>query len=570
MKFARLLLSSLLLLGSCFAIDRNALTFTAYDLNIRIEPEQQRMGVRGRITLRNDSGAPQRVAVLQISSSLDWRSMQAGGKPLQLVSQPYTSDIDHTGNLSEAIVTLPQPAAPKATVDLDVGYEGTIPLDTTRLKRIGVPEDEAKHSDWDQISPSFAAVRGVGHVVWYPVAMDSASLSEGSSVFETIGQWKARQTATTMRVNLCTVTSGQAPTALMNERMIGGPSGSFGGIGDGQSTSCTEHVFNPLGVTVPSFDVGFFGYLDKPCLSIYYTRPHKSQADNYSALVDKVAPFMQNWFGQPRHPTKVVELPDAAAAPFESGTTLLTSFGPDTKLAEITLAHQIAHSMFISPRAWADEGVPHFAQALWREHASGRQAALDYMGLHRTALADAEKLTRSSNTTDLLKSLINSADEEFYRSKAMFVWWMLRDMIGDPALKRALSAYNPEDDKVAPYIERLVTAESKRDLSWFFEDWLYNDRGLPDLHVVSAYPRALGSGSFMTTVTVENLGNAGAEVPVTVNMQGGEVTQRLQIKHNASASIRIETPSAPLAIVVNDGSVPESDMANNTFRLQPK
>jgi hypothetical protein len=71
-------------------------------------------------------------------------------------------------------------------------------------------------------------------------------------------------------------------------------------------------------------------------------------------------------------------------------------------------------------------------------------------------------------------------------------------------------------------------------------------------------------------VTVENLGNAGAEVPVTVNMQGGEVTQRLQIKHNASASIRIETPSAPLAIVVNDGSVPESDMANNTFRLQPK
>jgi hypothetical protein len=564
MKFARLLLSSLLLLGSCFAIDRNALTFTAYDLNIRIEPEQQRMGVRGRITLRNDSGAPQRVAVLQISSSLDWRSLQAGGMPLQFVSQPYTSDIDHTGKLSEAIVTLPQPVAPKGTFNLEVGYEGTIPLDTTRLKRIGVPEDEAKHSDWDQISPSFTAVRGVGHVVWYPVAMDSTSLSEAGSVFETIAHWKARQTATTIRVSLCTVASGEAPITLMNERTIGVPAGSLGSIGDGQSTSCTEHLFNPVGVTVPSFDVGSFGYIDKPSVRIYYTRPHKSQAENYSALVDKVAPFMHNWFGQPRQATKVVELPDAAAAPFESGTTLLTSFAADTRLAEITLAHQIAHSMFISPRAWADEGVAHFAQALWREHSSGRQAALDYMGLHRTAL------TRSSNTTDPLKSLINSADEEFYRSKAMFVWWMLRDMIGDPALKRVIAAYNPEDDKSAPYIERLVAAASKRDLSWFFEDWVYNDRGLPDLRVVSAYPRALGSGSFMTTVTVENLGNAGAEVPVTVNMQDGEVTKRLQVGHNASASIRIETPSVPLDIVVNDGSVPESDTANNSFRLQPK
>jgi hypothetical protein len=570
MKFARLLLFSLLLLGSCFAIDRNAFTFTGYDLNIRIEPEQQRMGVRGRITLRNDSGAPQRLAVLQISSSLDWRSVQAGGKPLQFVSQPYTSDIDHTGNLSEAIVTLPQPVAPKGTFNLDVGYEGTIPLDTTRLKRIGVPEDEAKHSDWDQISPSFTAVRGVGHVVWYPVAMDSASLSEASSVFEAIGHWKARQTATTMRVSLCPVTSGEPPTALMNERIIAVPAGSLGSIGDGQSTNCTEHLFDPVGVTVPSFDVGFFGHLDKPSLRIYYTHPHKFEADNYSALVDKVAPFMQNWFGQPRRGTRVVELPDAAAAPFESGTTLLTSFSPDTKLAEITLAHQIAHSMFISPRAWADEGVAHFAQALWREHASGRQAALDYMGLHRTALADAEKLSTSSNTAGKVKSLINSADEEFYRSKAMFVWWMLRDMIGDAALKRVLAAYNPEDDKNAPYIERLVAAESKRDLSWFFEDWVYNDRGLPDLRVVSAYPRALGSGSFMTTVTVENLRNAGAEVPVTVNMQDGEVTKRLQVGRNASASIRIETPSAPLDIVVNDGSVPESDMANNSFRLQPK
>src|SRR2546430_10695772 len=38
--------------------------------------------------------------------------------------------------------------SPKGTIELDIGYEGTIPLDATRLTRIGVPEELAKHSDW--------------------------------------------------------------------------------------------------------------------------------------------------------------------------------------------------------------------------------------------------------------------------------------------------------------------------------------------------------------------------------------------------------------------------------------
>src|SRR5262252_2018225 len=96
----------------CFALDREAFTFTHYDLNVRVEPEQQRLGVRGRVTLRNDSAVPQKHAVMQISSSLAWRSIQAEGKSLQFVMQPYTSDIDHTGALSEAIVTLPREIPP--------------------------------------------------------------------------------------------------------------------------------------------------------------------------------------------------------------------------------------------------------------------------------------------------------------------------------------------------------------------------------------------------------------------------------------------------------------------------
>src|SRR5690242_6318079 len=91
---------------SSAALDRHAFTFTRYDLNATIEPEQQRLAMRGKITLRNDSDAPQKNLALQISSTLNWVSIQFEGRPVEFVSQTYTSDVDHTGALTEAVVVL--------------------------------------------------------------------------------------------------------------------------------------------------------------------------------------------------------------------------------------------------------------------------------------------------------------------------------------------------------------------------------------------------------------------------------------------------------------------------------
>src|ERR1700686_4040301 len=161
MKFLRIVCVLCALAVPTLALDREAFTFTNYDLTFRVEPEQQRLGVRGKITLRNDSASPQKDVALKISSTLDWKSIAAAGKAVQFVTHEYTSDIDHTGALSEAIVTLAEAVPPKSTVELEVGYEGLIPLDATRLTRIGVPEDKAKHTDWDQISKLFTGVRGI-------------------------------------------------------------------------------------------------------------------------------------------------------------------------------------------------------------------------------------------------------------------------------------------------------------------------------------------------------------------------------------------------------------------------
>jgi hypothetical protein len=552
---------------NCLALEREAFTFTNYDLHVQIEPEQHRLGVRGKITLRNDSSTAQKIAVLQISSSLDWRSVQVVDKTVEFVLQPYMSDIDHTGALSEAIVTLPQPVAPKGTIDLDLGYEGIILLDTTRLTRIGTPKDAAESTDWDQIGTSFTGVRGAGYVAWYPIATEAANLSEGNGLFEVLGRWKAREAEARMHVTIeltGIARNGSAEILFNGQRCSGADDRER--MTERAVAECPEGSsrFNQ-----PSLVIANYAVLERPGNEVYYFKGHDDAAGDYADELEKLIPFITDWFGAPREKARTADLPGPDDAPFESGSLLLTPLAAtDSKLAGLVAAHQLTHAAFVSFRPWINEGLAHFAQALYLEQQKGRQAALDYMGLHRSAFSEAEKPTTLPRSEDEVNhSLVNTTSEELYRSKAMYVWWMLRDMVGDAALKKALAAYRSDEDKDPSYMQRLIAAQTKRDLEWFFDDWVYRDRGLPDFTVESAFPRKTMTGSFMVTITVDNSGAAGAEVPLTVKFAGGEVTKRLEVRGKSKATIRVEVPGTPQEIVVNDGSVPESDMTNNVFKI---
>jgi hypothetical protein len=555
---------------NAFALDREAFTFTNYDLNVRIEPEQQRLAVRGKITLRNDSQSPQKIAVLQISSSLEWRSIRAGDKLLQYVTQPYTSDIDHTGALSEAVVTLSQPVSPHGTIDLDIAYEGTIPLDTKRLTRIGTPETVANGADWDQISSAFTALRGAGYVAWYPMAAEAANLSEGDSLLEVLGSWKRRVAGSRMhlRIALTRDNDNSSPPQILFSgiKCMNTTSESMGAAAYLVSDCASQQLrLDPLTLVVADYLV-----LERPSIEVLYVRGHDATAANFADAAEKVAPFVVEWFGQLREKMKVADLPVPDAASFESGNLLLTPLASsDPKLSGLAAAHQLTHASFLSFRPWIEEGLAHFAQALYLEQQKGRQTALDYMGVHRLAFAESERSTvRPHSEDEASRSLVNTTNDELYRSKSMYVWWMLRDMIGEPVLKKALAAYKAEQDKEPSYMPTLIQAQTRRDLEWFFDDWVYRDRGLPDFKVESAFSRKTMTDVYIVTITVDNLGAAGAEVPVTVNYAGGTVTKRLEVRGKSKVVTRVEVTGLPQEVVVNDGGVPESDMSNNTFKIE--
>src|ERR1035438_2233113 len=107
---------------------------------------------------------------------------------------------------------------------------------------------------------------------------------------------------------------------------------------------------------------------------------------------------------------------------------------------------------------------------------------------------------------------------------------MLRDMVGDRALQSALAHYHPADDRDTAYLQRLIEKQdSKRDLETFFDDWVYRDRGLPQLRIQSAYARRTLGEQTVTAVTIENLSEVWCEVPITVRSPNGAHTARVVV-----------------------------------------
>lgn len=565
--------AALLLVSSAVsALDREAFTFTRYQLKVSVDPISGMLAASGTVDLRNDSRSPQDNVALQVSSSLQWKSLSLGKDAVPYISQPYTSDVDHTGVLTEAIVTLPEAIPPKGSVTLNIAYEGTVPRDGTRLTRIGTPAPIAVRSDWDRITGDFTVVRGPGNVVWFPVSMNAVSLGEGDSTFDALAIWRDRHYSTRLEVAL-SVRQPSAPAPRLSIWFNSRTTGTCAPAAGFNCVSATYSGFREL----PSFAVGAYEFLDRPSVIIAFLHEHSSFARDLAASAERTESNVTEWLGPLRERLQILELKDPDAAPFETGVFFFTPIERvDPRVLDVRIAHQLAHAHFLSQRPWISEGVAHLMQIIVLERQAGRRAAVNSLSRYYPQLIQAEAAVSEAPTSNNAEAkgepLITTNDPFFFRSKALLVWSMLRDMVGDEALRGALQSYRAEQDREPAYIQMLLEKPASpgappRSLEWFFDDWVYRDKGLPDFRVESAYPRKLLNGTYIVTVTVENTGRAGAEVPVIVSSPEGERSARVIVHAGEKAVVRVPFPAVPSKVTVNDGSVPESDVTNNSFDI---
>ncbi len=555
--------------------EREAVTYTDFNLDVHLRPADQYIAVRAIVTVRNDGKAPLAHIPLQISSSLNWERIRTEGQDVKFQVATLNSDADHTGQLHEAAVPLARPLAPGQTLQLDATYSGTIAPNAQRLLAIGTPDDIALHSDWDVISPEFTGLRGFGDVVWYPVSSVPVILGDGARLFDEMGEHKLRLAGAHFRLQLAEeFPDGEAPTiALIN----GHPAALTvtGGTGDVPGVATAALQSSTLGFDAPSLFVAVREARQATNTTLWTLPADQAAISAWSDATGAVTLFLQGWLGKsPRSQLTILDLPDPEDAPFESGALLATSIRPAAPdVLEGILAHALTHAWMRTatqaPPAWLDEGLAHFMGTLWVEKESGRARALELMEAQRQALALAEPASPGTSPGQPLAQAISPI---YYRTKATYVLWMLRDLAGDDALSAALRAYNPAADASKGYgrdqgignFEKLVEQSTiSHNLGWFFADWVDADKGLPDLSIAKVYTEPAKAGNTLVAVTISNVGYASAEVPVTVSTTGTSVTDRVLVPARGQIVQRILILGTPTQVQVNDGTVPEVEASEH-------
>ena len=529
------------------------------------------MAVRARMTLRNDGDAPLKLLPLQISATLKWTGFRAGDKPASFVEHLVESDTDHTGRLDEAVVTLAQPLAPKASIAVEATYAGTVPRSSQRLEQIGTPQDAAWHSDWDRISEDFVGLRGFGDVAWYPVASVPVALGDGNKLFVEVADQRMRQMGAMVSMRVSEEFFHSAPNlAVLDGKLFALVPASLPSSASLPGIVTVSLPPTRLGFASPSLFLAHRTEHDGAGLKIFARPEDEANVPGYVTAAATVAPVIAQWLGpRPGEPLTIIDLPETEDASFESGAVLLASVRSEEpkQLAGILL-HSLTHAHFTSPYPWLEEGAAVFMGTLWVERNQGRAAALEQLESGRGALA----LVEPDGSPGEGESLLRAKDAVYYRTKAAYVFWMLRDLAGDDALALAFSNYNPAEDATGMEFEQLLEQTTRKDLKWFFDDWVYHDRGLPDLSIAGVYPSTANvPGSYIVAVDVLNSGSAEAEVPVSLRSDATTVTEHLRLPAQSRISHRFLIQGQPEEVTVNDGTIPEAGatLHSQTISLQP-
>jgi hypothetical protein len=570
-------------------VERQAVTFTAFDLDVHLSPAAQQIAVRALLTVRNDGKTPLARIPLQISSSLNWENIRVDAKDVPFQVATINSDADHTGQLHESVVPLAQPLAPGQTIRLDATYSGAIALSAQRLLSIGAPENVALHSDWDQISLPFTGLRGFGNVVWYPVSSVPVMLGDGARLFGEMGEHKLRLAGAHFRLRLTVeFPHGQAPTvALINGHSVPlavtESASTLDQTQEVASVATADSASTILSFEAPSLFVAMRAPHPGPNLTAWALPEDNVAAQFWTTAAEAVTPFLQSWLGEkPGTQLTLLDLPDPEDAPFETGALLaapLREPGPKAIPGALNgvLVHALAHAWILSPDsaqplpAWLNEGLAHFMGTLWVEKKQGRDVALQMLEADRAALAMAEPASPGESAGQPLAEAISPV---YYRTKAAYVFWMLRDLAGDPALSTTFQTYNPTASKDSAksaahgaFEKLLEESEAHPNLAWFFADWVDADKGLPDLSIESIFPTATSSGNWLVAVKVANNGYVQAEVPVTVRSASTSVTHRVRIPAHDKVTERILIQGKPTEVRVNDGTVPEIQASVHVTKL---
>jgi aminopeptidase N len=161
--------------------------------------------------------------------------------------------------------------------------------------------------------------------------------------------------------------------------------------------------------------------------------------------------------------------------------------------SEDLVSHELAHQWFGDlltcrewSQGWLNEGFATYAEYVWREHAYGRdEAALELQAWAQDYFEEDSERYRRPIVTRLYDAPIDIFDRHLYEKGAL-VLHMLRQLLGEEPFWRSIARY--VEDHRGQAVEtrdlaRAIERATGRMLDWFFDQWLTDGAGHPELEL---------------------------------------------------------------------------------------
>jgi len=221
----------------------------------------------------------------------------------------------------------------------------------------------------------------------------------------------------------------------------------------------------------------------------------------------------------------------------------ITTMHHEVKTDERIVVHELAHQWWgnlVTCGTWKDiwlnESFATYSEALWQEWLGGSTSLRDYMvfleRLHHGSWEGA--------IYDPLGQGFNLFSSSVY-GKGAWVLHTLRGVIGDTLFFDALEAYRERWEGlsvVTAEFQAVVDSVSKRDMTWFFDQWIHG-RGWPQYaHTASWTSDTL----YLTIYQRQPLDWPTYRMPIQVRVEG-ESADTLLVVYD---SLRTQTFSIPL------------------------
>ncbi|MCG8417894.1 MAG: M1 family metallopeptidase [Proteobacteria bacterium] len=209
--------------------------------------------------------------------------------------------------------------------------------------------------------------------------------------------------------------------------------------------------------------------------------------------------------------------------------------------AEKLVSHELAHQWFgdlLTCRHWGEgwlnEGFATYSEYLWREHSEGRDAAdVELAFWDEKYFSEDSSRYRRKVATKIYDEPIDIFDHHLYE-KGGRVLHMLRQLLGDQAFWASIAHYlnkHRTGSVETRDLARSIESATGRVLDWFFEQWITEGAGHPELEVAYAWDadRKLARFTVVQTQTLEH-DTPIFRMPLKVRFRVGDVDRDLPIE----------------------------------------